>query len=74
MTNRAYAKSNGDGLLCSILCQNHGSISCTLVKFSLAAAHTNKSSLSKIWHDYSQGRRNDVKARGADFRERALLN
>ena len=23
---------------------------------------------------YRQGRRNDVKARGADFRERALLN
>ena len=23
---------------------------------------------------YNQGRRNDVKARGADFRERALLN
>ena len=22
MTNRAYAKSNGDGLLCSILCQS----------------------------------------------------
>jgi hypothetical protein len=25
-------------------------------------------------YDYRQGRRNDVKARGADFRERALLN
>jgi hypothetical protein len=23
MTNNAYAKNNGDGLLCSILCRNH---------------------------------------------------
>jgi hypothetical protein len=26
MTNRAYAKSNGDGLLCSILCYYLGSL------------------------------------------------
>ena len=27
MTNRAYAKNNGDGLLCSILCQQYLEIS-----------------------------------------------
>jgi hypothetical protein len=34
-----------------LLAKNHRSISCTLVKFSLAPVHANKFSLSQSWHE-----------------------